>query len=59
LYYSRIKALIDTAVHSELGKAIKRDFKPGSVGRSISLYQRGYASAGRQAILPTFAANKN
>jgi hypothetical protein len=38
---SCIKALVDAAVHSEDGKVIKCDFKPGSVERSIDRYQRG------------------
>jgi hypothetical protein len=43
-YSSYIKTLVDAAVHSEHGKLIKCDFKPGSVERSIDLYQRGYTS---------------
>jgi hypothetical protein len=46
LYYSYIKVLVDAAVHSEDGIVKKWDFKPGSVERSIDLYQRGYTSAG-------------
>jgi hypothetical protein len=34
------KVLVDVAVHFEDGKVIKCDFKPGSVERSIDLYQR-------------------
>jgi hypothetical protein len=32
-------------VHYEHEKLIKCDFKPGSVERSVDLYQRGYTSA--------------
>jgi hypothetical protein len=32
---SKMRFLIDGAVYSEHGKPIKRDFKPGSVERSI------------------------
>jgi hypothetical protein len=46
LYYSYIKVLVDAAVPSEDGIVMKWDFKPGSVERSIDLYQRGYTSAG-------------
>jgi hypothetical protein len=46
LYSSYIKVIVDAAVHSEDEKVIKCDFKPGSVERSIDLYQRGYTSAG-------------
>jgi hypothetical protein len=54
--------LIDAAVHSEEGKVIKCDFKPGSVGRSIDRYQRGYTSARRtqqQALFSISSSNKN
>jgi hypothetical protein len=40
LYSSCIKVLVDATVHSEDEKVIKCDFKPGSVERSIDLYQR-------------------
>jgi hypothetical protein len=50
LYYSYIKILIDAAVHYEHGKAIKCDFKPGSVERSRDLYQRGILSSCRQCF---------
>jgi hypothetical protein len=61
LYYSYIKVLIHASVHSEPGKGIKCDFKPGSVERSIDLYQkRLYLSAvQQQATLSTSATNKN
>jgi hypothetical protein len=45
LYYSKIKVSVDVAVHSEYGELIKCDFKPGSVERSIDLYQRWHTSA--------------
>jgi hypothetical protein len=50
LYYSQIKVIINEAVHSEHGKVLKHDFKPGSVERSIDLDKREHASAaaGRQ-----------
>jgi hypothetical protein len=51
------KGFIDAAVYSEYEKVIKCDFKPGSVGRSIDLYQRG--GIPQQAICSTFATNKN
>jgi hypothetical protein len=35
LYSSYINVLLDASVHSEHGKVIKCDFKPGSVERSI------------------------
>jgi hypothetical protein len=38
---SYIKVLVDAAVHSEHGKVMKSDFKPGSGERSINLHQRG------------------
>jgi hypothetical protein len=60
LYCSCIKVLVDVAVPCEDGKVIKWDFKPGSVGRSIDVYQRGYTSAGSwQAIRSISATNKN
>jgi hypothetical protein len=60
LYSSYIKVQVDAAVHSEHGKVIKCDFKPGLVERSIDRYQRGYTSARRrQAILSIYATNKN
>jgi hypothetical protein len=37
LYYNQIKILLDAVLHSERGKVIKCDFKPGSVERSIDL----------------------
>jgi hypothetical protein len=46
LYYSYKKVLIDAAVHFEYENIIKCDFKPGSIERSIDLYQREYTSAG-------------
>jgi hypothetical protein len=46
LHSSYIKVLVDRAVHFEPEKVIKYDFKPGSVERSLDLYQRGYTSAG-------------
>jgi hypothetical protein len=45
LYYSQVNIQVDAGVHSEHGKVIKSNFKPGSVERSIDLYQGGYASA--------------
>jgi hypothetical protein len=36
---SIIQVLVDAADPSEDGKVIKCDFKPGSVERSIDLYQ--------------------
>jgi hypothetical protein len=58
---SCIKVLVDAAVHSELRKVIKCDFKPGSVERSVDRYQRGYTSARcrQQAIFAISATNKN
>jgi hypothetical protein len=47
LYYSYIKVLVDTAVHSELGKVIKCDFKPGSFERPIDVDKREYLSRRR------------
>jgi hypothetical protein len=41
LYYSWIKILVDAAVHSEHGKVIQCEFKPGSVERSIELDKEG------------------
>jgi hypothetical protein len=36
---------VDAATDCAHGKVIKCNFKPGSVERSIDLYQRGYTSA--------------
>jgi hypothetical protein len=36
-----MKVLVGAVVYSEHEKVIKCDFKPGSVGRSIDLEQRG------------------
>jgi hypothetical protein len=36
LYSSYLKVLVDATVHSEHGKVIKCDFKPGLVERSIA-----------------------
>jgi hypothetical protein len=59
LYYSYIKVLVDAAVPSENGIVKKWDFKPGSVERSIDLYQRGVClSRCRQAIRSISATNK-
>jgi hypothetical protein len=41
LYSSYIKVLVNASIHSEHGKVIKCDFKPGLVERSIDLYQEG------------------
>jgi hypothetical protein len=63
LYSSCIKILVDSAVPSEHGKAIKYDIKSGSVERSIDRYQRGCTSARcrqqQQAVLAISATNKN
>jgi hypothetical protein len=37
LHYIEIKVSIDATVYFEQGKAIKGDFKPGSVERSVDL----------------------
>jgi hypothetical protein len=41
---------VDAAVHSEDGKVIKCDFKPGSVERSTDLYQREVYLSKVQAV---------
>jgi hypothetical protein len=38
LYNSKIKVIIDAAVHSEHGKIIQCEIKPGSVERSIFFF---------------------
>jgi hypothetical protein len=50
LYSSCIKVLVDATVHSEDGKVIKCDFKPGSVERSTDLYQREVYLSKVQAV---------
>jgi hypothetical protein len=47
---SIIQVLVDAAVHSEDGKVIKCDFKPGSVSRSTDLYQREVYLSKVQAV---------
>jgi hypothetical protein len=66
LYSSYTEALEDAAVHSEHRKVIKCDFEPGSVSRSIDLYQREvYLSKvqavqqQQQAIFSISSTNKN
>jgi hypothetical protein len=54
---SIIQVLVNVAVPSEDGIVIKWDFKPGSVERSIDVYQRGTTSTA--AILSIYATNKN
>jgi hypothetical protein len=43
--FQNLEVLVDASTYSEHCKLIKYDFKPGSVERSIDLYQRGYTSA--------------
>jgi hypothetical protein len=50
LYSSCINVLVDATVHSEVGKVIKCDFKPGSVERSTDLYQREVYLSKVQAV---------
>jgi hypothetical protein len=58
LCYSKINAVVDAAVHSEHGKVIQCDFKPGSIERSIDLDKRVNTSTARQMLtLPS--ANEN
>jgi hypothetical protein len=38
LRYGDVKTLVDAVVHSEHGKVIKCDIKPGSVKRSMNVY---------------------
>jgi hypothetical protein len=45
LYHNQTKILADTSVLFEHGKAIKCNFKPGSVKRFIGLNKEGYTSA--------------
>jgi hypothetical protein len=56
---SIIQVLVDAAVHSEDGKVIKCDFKPGSLERSTDLYQREVYLSKVQAILSISSTNKN
>jgi hypothetical protein len=44
--------VLDTSAHFKHGKVIKCDFKPGSVERSIDLYQRGYIFSRQYVQLP-------
>jgi hypothetical protein len=53
---SIIQVLADATIHSEDGKVIKCDFKPGSVERSIDLDKEGIL---QQTILSISATNKN
>jgi hypothetical protein len=50
LYYSYIKALVDAEIHSEHGKLIKCDFKPGSVERSIDVDKEGMPQAEEEVL---------
>jgi hypothetical protein len=50
-----MKVLVDAAVHSELGKVIKCDFKLGSVERSLDIDKEGIP---RQAIFKTLLLMK-
>jgi hypothetical protein len=57
LYSSYIKVLVDAAIHSEDGKIIKCNFKPGSVERSIDPSNK--EGIPQQAICSMSATNKN